>query len=133
MRVPRIVAVAGGLAAGGAVAGAAVGAAIVAVWMMDGPVRPWENPVVVAVGAALGGAMGAVLGPAAAWLLLRHVPLGRAVAFTSAGTLLAALVGMMLGPPFSSFAPFVGFALSAAAVRRATPRLAPPPDLPRSP
>lgn len=47
--------------------------------------------------AGIGAGTGAVLGPAAAFLLLRHVPLGRALGWTATGTALGAVVGFYAG------------------------------------
>lgn len=48
------------------------------------------------VAAETGAALGAVLGPAAGWLVLRSVPLGRAVAWTTLGTAVGAAAGSPL-------------------------------------
>ena len=49
---------------------------------------------------AFGAIAGAVLAPVAAWSLMRHVPLWRAIAETAAGTVLGVGIGYCLGPAF---------------------------------
>ena len=84
-------------------------------------------------GTAFGAGVGAFLGPAAAWLLMRHVPLGKAIGSTALGTILGSVAGLLLGgPPGSFFGAFLGFGAAAVTVRVRTPkdtrRLAAPAD-----
>jgi hypothetical protein len=74
-------------------------------------------------GATFGGAMGGVLAPIAAWTLMRHVPLWRAIAETAVGTVGGAVLGLIfqpvhdtawLSPPLLGIA---GFALAAIRLR----------------
>jgi hypothetical protein len=128
-RLARILAVTAGLCATGAVVGAVCGAAAGAAILLarDGPrglLTPGTGNVL-AVSAAVGAAVGTVAGPALAWALLRHVPLGRAVAGTTLGTVAGAAAGEWLGPfnPYSRGAPGVivgallGFLAAGVALR----------------
>ena len=74
-------------------------------------------------GMMFGGAMGSVLAPLAAWTLMRHVPLWRAIAETAVGTVGGAALGIIfqpmrdtawLSPPLLGL---VGFALAAIRLR----------------
>ena len=49
--------------------------------------------------AAIGGVIGTVLGPSLAWLLLRRVPIGRAVLQCMLGALVGGVVGALLPNP----------------------------------
>jgi hypothetical protein len=85
-----------GLGGLGAIVGSILGAVMVALLAVrtstSFPVR------VVGVGAGFGAAAGAVLAPIAAWTLMRHVPIWRAVAETALGTFVGAGVGLVLQP-----------------------------------
>ena len=60
---------------------------------------------------AIGAAIGAVVAPLMSWLLLRHVPLGRAILHTAIGTVLGGILGLTLGNPFAGS--IVGFGVAA--------------------
>ncbi len=124
MKIARIVAATGVLVVAGAVAGALVGLATVGTWLlMYGNLslrgtRPW-----LVEAAIYGGVGGALFGPPAAWLLMRHVPLGRAIGGTAAATYVAALLGLFFAGPYGVFhAGLAGFGLAVLALRFATPR-----------
>jgi hypothetical protein len=113
----RIVGVTLGLAAAGFVAGAIVGLAMMGIWLALSPVLG-DTASNLLRGAAFGGAVGAVAGPAAAWLLMRHVPLGLAIGGTALGTLAGAALGLLIGGWEGSFGgAFLGFTLVAVALR----------------
>jgi hypothetical protein len=86
-------------------------------WIVVAP----RNILLLAAGA--GGALGAVLAPTGAWILMRHVPIWRAVAEPGIGTLLGALVGIgLMGVTrLELWAPavfgIVGFAVATARLR----------------
>jgi hypothetical protein len=122
-RVRRIAAVTAGLAAAGAAAGALVGVGIglLGVLIAGSSAADAEFFTFAALFSA---AVGAVLGPATAWLLMRHVPFGRAIGATALGTVAGALVGMMVPGPFFLYGGLIGFALGAVSVRLLTPRRA---------
>jgi hypothetical protein len=74
-------------------------------------------------GMMFGGLMGGVLAPVAAWTLMRHVPLWRAITKTSVGTIGGAVLGLIfqpmhdtawLSPPLLGIA---GFTLAAIRLR----------------
>jgi len=79
-------------------------------------------------GMTFGAAMGSVLAPLAAWTLMRHVPLWRAIFETMLGTVGGAVLGLvfqpmrdtaLLSPPLLGIA---GFALAAIRLRFRRPR-----------
>ncbi len=51
-----------------------------------------------AVAARVGALLGAVLAPTSCWLLMRHVPLWRAILQPTIGTCIGALMGILFGP-----------------------------------
>jgi hypothetical protein len=65
-------------------------------------VAGWRHPGHLAepfgAAAVFGGVLGFVLAPVAAWTLMRHVPLWRAIAETALGTVLGFAAGWVLGP-----------------------------------
>jgi hypothetical protein len=79
------------------------------------------------VGAMFGALAGASLGPAAGWILLRRVPLGRAIAHTAAGTAIGVIAGYGLGPVlhlgllWPIALGVLGFLAAAVRLRLATP------------
>jgi hypothetical protein len=116
----KILVVTAALAVTGAVIGAVVGSLMLLSWaaVVEASLRAAWDPALLAVGAAFGGMFGAVLGPAAAWLLMRHVPLWLAVGGTAAGTLMGAVIGMIVaGPPGSFYGALAGFVGTAVFLR----------------
>ena len=85
----------GALAVAGAVFGALASALAVTIWLAPRGDLHFGTDVLL-FAALVGGALGAVLGPAAAWLLLRRVPVGRAVLGTTAGAFAGGLVSAAL-------------------------------------
>lgn len=74
-------------------------------------------------GTVLGGVMGGVLAPIAAWTLVRRVPIWRAITDTAVGTVIGAMLGLIfqplhdtawLSPPLLGIG---GFALAAIRLR----------------
>lgn len=126
MRIARIAAVTVGLAATGALVGAAAGAAMcVLLLLLSGePSKLWVARDLLAFAASFGARAGAVLGPVAAWLLMRHVPLGLAVGGTALGTLAGGALGLLVGPVESIPAGVLGFCAAAVSLRARTPRQA---------
>lgn len=125
MRIARIAAVTAGLAAAGAVAGALAGAAMCALMLLlsGEPSKLWVARDLLAFAASFGARAGAVLGPVAAWLLMRHVPLGRAIGGTALGTLAGGALGLLLAGPVESLpAGLLGFGAAAVYLRVRTPR-----------
>ena len=96
-RVGRIIAVTLGLSIAGAIFGAVAGviALVVLTVLSDGAPNSRSLPILeMAVRPAIIGAgLGAVGAPAIAWLLLRHVPLGKAVAWSAVGSVLGGVAG----------------------------------------
>jgi hypothetical protein len=89
--------------------------------------------VVVATFAALGAALGGGLAPLTGWLLLRHVPLGRAMGVTALGTMTGATIGVFfLRDVWWLWAALIGYALMAVYLRLTTkaggPASEPSPD-----
>ncbi len=117
--VLRIVVITLALAAAGLVAGGVVGMVMAACWMAADQTF---QPGIIVVGGMFGGATGAVLGPLAAWLLMRHTPLWLAIGGTAAGTVTGAVLGLLLGDFGASFyGALLGFGASAVALRVASP------------
>jgi hypothetical protein len=112
------------LSAVGAVVGAALGAlALLAVYIAVGAWRQnGEFAQPLAIAALFGAQLGFVLAPIAAWTLMRHVPLWRAIAETALGTVVGLGLGWLLVfsvAAHAAFAPIL-FALLgfvAAAIR----------------
>ena len=123
-RARRIFAVTAGLFATGAIVGAVTGAVVATVLMnfLPIPTRSFSLELF-GVGAVYGALFGAVLFPTAGWLLMRHVPLGKALLGTSIGTLAGGLLGWFLPigaiPPVRSLGLGVlGFAIAVLLLRR---------------
>lgn len=122
--VRRVLAVTAGLAAAGLVVGAVLGAIAggAALAMVGDRASARDTTIVIGIAAGVGGGLGLVLAPAAAWLLMRHVPIGRAVAETALGTALGAFLGFLLTASLAHVLPappliFALLGFTAAAVR----------------
>ncbi len=93
----RVLTVTLGLVGAGAVVGAVCGAlALAVVLTLTGKPQVLLDPELYAVGGVFGAVTGAVFAPAMSWLLLRRVPLGRAIAHTAAGAVLGGAIGFFL-------------------------------------
>ncbi len=126
MEIKRAAAVTGGLVLVGGMAGAvasalAVGISALAFSLLEGAPLLSHVLGMALFGGMIGAAYGAVLGPLAAWLLMRHVPLGVAIGGTMLGTLAGGVAGLVLDTHYFTL-PLAGFALSALAIRFAVPR-----------
>lgn len=126
----RIAAVTAGLVVAGAVFGTIAGAVMLTAWlavtgMFTAPLD--DAAFVLQASLAFGGTLGAVLGPLAAWLLMRHVPLGLAVGGTTLGTVVGGLIGFLATglPAGSMLYGMAGFGISAVALRLRYPRREP--------
>lgn len=122
MRWMRITLVTMGLAAAGAVFGTLAGMVVLFAWLaILGGLGPVLNiPFFMAqIALVYGGGLGAVLGPLAAWTLMRRVPLWLAVGGTTLGTLAAGGLGLLLAPhPMSAILfGMVGFCYTAVRLR----------------
>src|SRR5688500_3432744 len=96
MRARRIVIVTLSLGAVGALFGGLVGALIGFVMGVVRRGQPVEGAAMAMLTTGAGGAaLGAVLMPVSGWLLLRHVPLGRALGYATLGTLTGAAIGLL--------------------------------------
>lgn len=76
-------------------------------------------------GGAVGGIVGAVLAPLLGWVVLRPVPLGRALVWCATGTVAGAVVGTALSPtdPFApTYGGVVGITIGAVVARLITGR-----------
>lgn len=109
-----------GLAAAGFVVGGTVGVLMMVILLLlDGRFEPG----MLLYGGVVGGGIGALLGPVAAWLLMRHVPLWLAMSGTALGTLLGGIGGMVVGTAGASLiGGFLGFSASAVYLRLRKPR-----------
>ena len=127
MKLPaKIALVTLGLSALGAIVGSILGAGVTALFGMRVPANDFisvHDSRFIGLGAAFGAGMGAVLAPIAAWTLMRHVPIWRAVADTAFGTVIGAGIGLVLQPKYDAIwlSPpvlgFVGFAIAAVRLR----------------
>lgn len=128
MRWTRIALVTAGLAAAGAVFGTIVGTVVLLGWLammgeLDAALS--NDPAVLAqVVLTVGGGAGAVLGPLAAWVLMRHVPLWLAVGGPTLGTLAAGGIGLLAtaNPVIAMLCGAAGFGATAVALRLRVPR-----------
>ena len=100
----RIFAVTMGLVLAGATFGAIAGivAFPLAILLTEGFLGPADIEIVGSAG-SLGAIIGSVASPIAAWLLLRRVPLGRAVLWSTVGAVVGGVIGWTLGGRFDSF------------------------------
>lgn len=116
MRTGCFVAVTAGLAAAGAVVGAVVAVLTVIVLPLEF-LQLWRGGVFFLFVAGLGATGGAVFGPIAGWLVMRHVPLWKEIGGTALATLGGAVLGLVLGGPLTCllFALW-GFGLAAVHV-----------------
>jgi hypothetical protein len=94
-RIKRILAVTLGLTLTGAIVGAVFGGIILLGWVavMNRHGYPASVADLFAFGAMFGAVIGAVLAPISSWVLLRRVPLGRAIGGAAIGTALGAIAG----------------------------------------
>ncbi len=109
----RVVVVGLGLIVTGAAVGSVCG--IVALSLILGAAGRLPDASLALIAGLFGGALGAVLGPAAGFSILRHVPLGKAIGWTAVG----AIVGGLLGVPLSMgliLGPVVGFGVASLAL-----------------
>jgi hypothetical protein len=133
MRIGRIVSITLAIALVGAVIGGVVGGllftALKFLWRVFTPDGPAS---LIALGAAAGAALGAVLAPLTSWVFLRRVPLGKALLETTVGTTVGAAIGLAVDGvrpvhgfiiPAGLFGAIVGFLVAAARLRfaRRTP------------
>jgi hypothetical protein len=125
LSLPRILIVTIGLAIAGTVIGAVLGGLLVTLMALRAPSVHVDAGVFV-IGAYFGGAMGTVLAPVAAWLLIHDVPLWRAIAETAAGTVIGVATGIileplkigLLSPPLLGVAGFAAAALRVRLMKR---------------
>lgn len=123
----RILMVTLGLMLAGAVFGTMAGALMLLAWIIgDSGITPILDKTAFALwmGAWFGGTLGAVMGPIAAWLLMRHVPLGLAVGGTMLGTLAGGGIGLLAtaDPVVAMLYGMVGFGVTAIGLRTRFPR-----------
>jgi hypothetical protein len=126
-RTGRIFAVTAGLAVTGAIVGTVTGAGVAAIIL---GIITHSAPLsleLFAVGATFGAPLGAILFPAAGWLLMRHVPLGKALLGTSIGTLAGGIAGWFLSigqDPLASTLSLgvLGFSIAVLLLRRSSSR-----------
>jgi hypothetical protein len=117
----RIAAVTAGLMVAGGIFGTIAGSLVLLAWRvaLDGPGSIFDGLWMVAIfGVVFGGGLGVVLGPLAAWTLMRRVPLWLAVGGTTLGTCVSGgLTLLVTGNPFwALLVGAVGLMMSAAAL-----------------
>jgi hypothetical protein len=115
MRIARIAAVTAGLAAAGAVVGAVLGVLVAAAWLLSAGhlLALLLNLDTVLFFGAYAAVAGATLGSLAAWLLMRHVPLWKAIGGTALGTLAGAVLGIVGDGHMGFAASFLGIGAGA--------------------
>jgi hypothetical protein len=119
----RVAAVTGGLmVVGGIAGGLATALAVAGVVLVSDPSELLRDPELFFIAGAFGAVYGAVLGPLAAWLLMRHVPLGIAIGGTMLGTLVGGVLALTAMEEHILTLPLVGFFLAALAIRLLVPR-----------
>ena len=132
-KLRRILTVTAALAGVGAVTGAFAGSAVafLAVLIRVG-LRQALDLDLVEFGASVGAPLGAVLFPLAGWLLMRRVPIGRALVGTMIGTIVGGLVGWFAplhGPgdiiDRTLLCGLIGFAVAVLELRRRATAAAP--------
>jgi hypothetical protein len=96
----RVIVVTAGLVVAGIVFGALAGVAALAISLLLSGELGSFKPEVFAIAATLGALLGAVCAPIVGWLLLRHVPLGRAFGGLAIGATLGGVAGWFL-PQFA--------------------------------
>ena len=124
MRIVRIAAVTAGLVAAGTAVGAVLGVLVTAMLLgsAGGGLALMLNIDTVLFIGAYGAAMGAVLGPLAAWLLMRHVPLWKAIGGTALGTLAGSALGLVGDGQMGFPGALLGFCAAAVYLRFRSPR-----------
>lgn len=111
MRILRIAAVTAGLVVACAAAGGVVGATLMTAFLVRyGEFAEIVRSPALVTGAAVGAVAASFLGPLAAWVLMRRVPLGRAIGGAALGTFAGGLAGLLVGnPPLALILSLVGF------------------------
>lgn len=127
-RVARILAVTAGLGVAGAALGAV--ASVVAVLLATAVTEARPLPLhldVLAFVAGFGAVFGVIAAPAGGWLLMRHVPLGRAMLWCVIGTVVGGVIFWTVPLGHDQIGRAIigavaGFLIAAVALRRMTPR-----------
>jgi hypothetical protein len=114
-RLGRIALVTIGLSVTGAIVGAVAGAAAFLLGVLaSGRLSDWGLS---GAAAMLGAFYGSIGAPLFGWLVLRHVPLGRAIGWTALGTVVGGATGwvfpLVLNPVIGAFGGFIGASLLA--------------------
>ena len=126
MRMKRIAAVTAGLVVVGGVFGTIAGVLTLLAWGLGTPgIMAWQDAAfLLQISLVFGGVPGAVLGPLAAWLLMRHIPLGLAVGGTTLGTVGSGVIGLIAtgDPVVAIFWGMAGFGITAIGLRLGVPR-----------
>ena len=129
MSARRITIVTLSLAAVGALFGGLFGAVLGFVMGVVRRGQPVEGAAMAILTTGAGGAaLGAVLMPVSGWLLLRHVPLGRALGYATLGTMAGAAIGLAVGDEWWLGGALIGFTVAAIWLRLFT-KAAPTPAI----
>ncbi|MDB4889668.1 MAG: hypothetical protein JWL61_1523 [Gemmatimonadetes bacterium] len=112
----RIFVVTAGLSAIGIACGIVLGSIAfwVELWRIPGQTAPEDRLRLALLGAAGGALFGAVLAPIVAWIFLRRVTIGRAIAETSIGVLAGIAVGGLFQPQLTILYALGGFVAAGA-------------------
>ena len=126
INLTRVVAVTGGLIVVGAIVGGITSMLALTIVSLVGGTRSLGGLTLgLGFAGAVGAIVGAVLAPVEAWILLRRVPLWRAIAETALGTILGALAFAILAPG-PIIGAVIGFTLAAVRLRITTANHKPP-------
>lgn len=114
----RMLLITAALAVAGATFGGVAGATFGLILQLMSPAPGMDVFALMFLG-TLGAIYGFVLGPIGAWVVMREVPLGRAVVGTTVGAVAGGMVALLPGLGWSIFiAPAVGFFVAANLLRR---------------
>lgn len=119
-RSMRIALVTAGLVVAGAVFGTIAGSLVLGPWLLAEGVSLNDLRSVIGFSIVFGGLPGAFLGPLAAWMMMRNVPLWLAVGGTTLGTLASGGLTVLISgnPGLAMLVGIVGFTMSAAALNK---------------
>ncbi|MFN8572177.1 MAG: hypothetical protein U0132_08975 [Gemmatimonadaceae bacterium] len=116
--IRRFLAITAGLSLTGAIVGAVAGVAAGFLGsLFSSGITAALDPIGYDLAAVAGAMVGAVVAPLYSWLVLRTVPLGRAIAWTAIGTVIGGAGGVLLPAGNPIVTSIAGFMLSGAAVR----------------
>jgi hypothetical protein len=107
------------LAGMGAIVGAMAGCAALFLGLLVSPgLFGVHEPGGYALAAIIGATFGTIAAPLFGWFVLRYIPLGRAIGWTTTGTILGGATGWVSHLIEPTIAAMIGFLIACALVRR---------------